>query len=87
MLSPDFIRKSVPIEKNNCISGAGINELVEKKEQHVSAALIEKKLQLLTEKSYQLIQKNRMKDIDKLQLQEKLESAIKEKGFNLYAFC
>jgi LAO/AO transport system kinase len=86
MLSPDFNRKSVPIVKTIASAGAGINELVEKIEQNVSAALIENKLQFLTEKSYQLIQKNRMEDIDKMQLQEKLESAIKEKGFNLYAF-
>jgi LAO/AO transport system kinase len=87
MLSPDFHRQATPIVKTIATGRLGIEELAEKIAQHRATILqSEKKLQLLTEKGYQLIQKNRMKDIDKWQLRKKLESATKEKGFNLYAF-
>ncbi|MEP6749316.1 MAG: methylmalonyl Co-A mutase-associated GTPase MeaB, partial [Bacteroidota bacterium] len=63
MLSPDFHRQSVPIVKTIASTGEGIDELAEKIAQHGLTVLQnEKKLQLLTEKSYQLIQKERMKD-------------------------
>jgi LAO/AO transport system kinase len=44
----------------------------------------EKKAWLLTEKAYYLIQKDRMKDIDKLVLKSQIESQLR--NFNLYTF-
>lgn len=46
----------------------------------------EKRLQLLTEKSWQLIQAQKMKNIDRGRIKEQLAEALKNKEFNLYAF-
>jgi len=87
MLTPDFHRQAAPIIKSIAPARLGIQELLEKIIQHESmSAGNGKKEQLLTEKGYQLIQRIRMKDIDRQQLQQQLEKAATEKGFNLYAF-
>lgn len=49
-------------------------------------AIPEKRLQLLTEKSWQLIQTQKMKNIDRNRIKEQLAEALKNKEFNLYAF-
>ncbi len=87
MITPDFHRQATPIIKSIAPARVGIQELLEKIMQHKSlTAGNEKKAQLLVEKAYQLIHKIRMKDIDRQALQQKLGTASKEKGFNLYAF-
>ena len=48
--------------------------------------LPEKRLYLLTDKCWQLIQAKRMKDLDKNRLKTALEAALKKDDFNLYAF-
>jgi len=48
--------------------------------------LPEKRLHLMTEKSWQLIQAHRMKNIDHKKLKTELAAAIKDHSFNLYAF-
>ncbi len=48
--------------------------------------LPEKRLHLLTQKSWQLIQAHRMKDIDHNRLKSELAIAVKNKDFNLYSF-
>jgi LAO/AO transport system kinase len=49
-------------------------------------AMPEKRLQLLTEKSWQLIQAQRMKGINRNRIKEQLAAALKNEDFNLYAF-
>ncbi len=53
------------------------------KDQH---AVPEKRLHLLTEKSWQLMQAQRMKDINHNELRNELSTAIKNEDFNLYQF-
>ena len=48
--------------------------------------LPEKRLHLITEKCWQLIQAQRMKDINHNKLKHELALAIKKEDFNLYAF-
>ena len=87
MLTPDFHRQAAPIIKCIAPSRLGVQELLEKILQHESMSTQNgKKQELLVEKSYQLIQKRRMKDINRQQLQQELVKASGEDGFNLYAF-
>jgi len=87
MLSPDFHRQAAPIVKTIAPARVGIEELMEKIAHHGSVAGNEiKKMQLLTEKAYQLIQKKRMMDIDKKFLRNELEQAMSKKDFNIYAW-
>lgn len=45
-----------------------------------------KKLYLLAEKCWQLIQAGRMSDLNKAELRKNIEAALAQPGFNLYAF-
>ena len=64
-------------------TGEGIDQLYDviqkQAEQHPSPAA------LVTERAYQLIQKERMKDINKTELKARIDSAIKSGEFNLFA--
>jgi LAO/AO transport system kinase len=86
ILTPsNHIKNKVPVLKTIASQKQGITELKDEILQHTSNGNIEKKYWLLTEKVFQLIQKGRMKDIDKMQLKEK----IMRDGltnFNLYKF-
>jgi LAO/AO transport system kinase len=86
ILTPiNHIKNKVPVLKTIASQKQGITELKDEILQHTSNGNIEKKYWLLTEKVFQLIQKDRMKDIDKMQLKEK----IMRDGltnFNLYKF-
>lgn len=77
-----------PVVKTIATSGTGLEELVSAVEiileQHNRNK--EKKLQLLTEKSWQLIQAQRMKDINKNLLKEQLSKIYTGNDFNLYSF-
>lgn len=64
--------------------GEGVAELLEKIEGHNNVAHNIKRSYLLTEKAYRLIQNHRMHDVNKLQLQQRIESEMKKKDFNLY---
>lgn len=74
--------------KTVAIKEEGITELVES----IDSFLLhqndhsDKKLHLLTEKSWQLIQAKRMSDIDKQMLAEDIKIALKNEQFNLYEF-
>jgi LAO/AO transport system kinase len=46
----------------------------------------ERHAQLLTEKTYQLIQHRRMKDIDRRALQQQIQQQLTNGDFNLYRF-
>lgn len=64
----------------------GIAEIINKIDEHNKFAEHSKKVFLLTEKAYKLIQQKRMKDVDRKKLQKKIEGEIKDKNFNLYQF-
>ncbi|WP_158796538.1 methylmalonyl Co-A mutase-associated GTPase MeaB [Pedobacter sp. L105] len=76
---------SVPVFKTTADKQEGITELMHwlslsGKQKN------EKKLFLYAEKAFRLIQNNRMKDISKKDLQQKLAEAYEQNDFNLYRF-
>lgn len=78
----------IPVVKTTATAGTGVAELADEitkylNEQHT---VPEKRLHLLTEKSWQLMQANRMKDINHNELRNELATAIKNEDFNLYQF-
>jgi LAO/AO transport system kinase len=76
----------IPVLKVIATQNEGIQELVKKIDEHAYVTPNDKKLFLLTEKAYKLIQNNRMKDLDKKKLQKEMENEIKKKDFNLYKY-
>ncbi len=80
--------KEVPVIKTIATNGTSIDELAKAVENYFEEhnTLPEKRLHLLAEKSWQIIQGQRMKDIDKNKLVHMLEKALKQPGFNIYAF-
>lgn len=80
--------KEVPVLKTVATNGTGINELADAIEGFLNDqnSLPEKRLHLLTEKCWQLIQAHRMRDIDHRQLQARLKTALSDPHFNLYSF-
>ena len=87
MLAPAFNSKQIPIPviKTAAVQKKGISELYEAIQTHIEHHKInDKKLWLLTEKAYYLIQQKRMAAINKTVLKDKIEMA--GDGFNLYKF-
>jgi LAO/AO transport system kinase len=78
----------VPVVKTVALNRKGIKELItcikEHQQQHL---LSDKKFWLLAERAYQLIQKKRMKDVDKAELKSLIEKAHGDNDFNLYSFA
>jgi LAO/AO transport system kinase len=77
-----------PVVKTVATDAIGIAELAQRIEQFLvqQNAMPEKRLHLLTEKCWQLIEAHRMKDIDHHKLQADLKQALRSPQFNLYAF-
>jgi LAO/AO transport system kinase len=76
------------IIQTTAINGKGIDDLMLAIEKHgTSAGVNRKKIFLLAEKAFRLIQKKRMHDIDKTQLSQTIEKAILASDFNLYKFA
>jgi LAO/AO transport system kinase len=89
MLAPAFSRqhKEIPIIKTIAHEKKGISELLKAiKEQETKEQFNEKKLWLLTERAYQLIQNKRMKEVNKMSLKERIKEENKRSAFNLYQF-
>lgn len=87
MLAPAFNSKQIPIPviKTAAIQKKGINVLYEAiQAQLVQHTINDKKLWLLTEKAYYLIQQKRMAEINKTALKNKIER--EGDHFNLYRF-
>jgi len=86
----DF-RKStwtVPVIKMSAVRKEGVGTLLASIEAHrTSDAAGQKRLMLLTEKAYRIIQKSKMKDIHKSDLSEALKKALSMPDFNLYLFA
>jgi LAO/AO transport system kinase len=77
-----------PVIKVSATRGSGIEELIRQMEKHQhSGATGEKKNLLVTEKVYRLIRKNRMKDINKAELQHSIKEALLDSEFNIYKFA
>jgi len=75
-----------PVIKTVAIKGEGVEEIIRYVEKHQKSSNIDKRHLLLAEKAYQLIQHNRMKDIDKRKLQNEIKDAMVKGDFNLYSF-
>lgn len=88
MLAPVFSNhREIPIIKTTATTQSGIDTLYESIISHLkSDQRNDKRMYLLTEKAWQLLQHKRMKDIDKKALFEKIKQASTDKNFNLYRF-
>lgn len=89
MLAPAFSGTSrvLPVVQTVAHEMKGVDELYTWISQKTEEALPnERKGWLLAEKAYQLLQKKRMKDIDRQKLKEAIEAGIKAGRFNLYQF-
>lgn len=89
MLAPSFTNHlyEIAIVKTIASEQKGVDELLEKIMLHQQQSLSnERKLFLLAEKAYHLIQNKRMRDVNKKTLKEEIEKQVKEPSFNLYRF-
>ena len=88
MLAPTFTshKAEVPIIKTVASEGSGIMELWQTLEkQELIETINEKKLWLLTDKVYLLLQQERMKNLKKVVIRQEIESRMsKGQNFNLY---
>lgn len=75
----------IPVVKATATKGIGVTEIIEKIEQHQTTAANTKKIYMLTEKAYRLIQRQRMKDIDKTALLKEVNNSMNKHDFNVYA--
>jgi LAO/AO transport system kinase len=89
MLAPAFSRHklTVPIIKTIASQRQGIRELLAALQEilrhHQST---DQKAWLLAERAYHLIERNRMKDVNKQRLKEAIEHLQQKNAFNLYKF-
>ena len=81
-------KKEIAVIKTVAINNEGIPALASAIDNflYIHEQRSEKKIQLLTEKAWQLIQAKRMKGLNKQGLAAALKSAINNTGFNLYSF-
>jgi LAO/AO transport system kinase len=89
MLAPAFHshKNEIAVVKTVAHEGEGIDELVAAIEKSLANHDGEKKSWLLAERTWQLIQKHRMKDMNKLSLKTAIEKTIAAKGsFNPYQY-
>lgn len=90
MLAPAFKLKEneIPVVKTIASEKKGIKELVEKIKWHKNLSeTTNKRMNILAEKAYRLIQQKRMNNIDKDELAEEIKNAFKKEDFNLYRFA
>lgn len=79
--------KDTPVLNTVASERKGLDELalaIEKNLTQITTS--ERKYWLLTERAYQLIRNNRMKDISKMALKKNIEDAMNRNDFNLYSF-
>ncbi|HVF96971.1 MAG TPA: methylmalonyl Co-A mutase-associated GTPase MeaB [Flavisolibacter sp.] len=89
MLAPAFAHRShqIPVLKTAATTGEGLAELYKHIKQLLPIiAASERKGWLLTEKVYGLLQKQRMKDVDKQKLKEQIGQHMLGNAFNAYTF-
>jgi LAO/AO transport system kinase len=76
----------VPVFKTVAINNTGIAAILEHVYTH-DTTKSSKKLHLLTEKVYRLIQYNRMRDVEKNKLREIIAGVYLKNDFNIYRFA
>lgn len=78
----------IPVVKTVATTGQGLEELAKAVEAFFAShtGMSDMQLQLLAEKSWQIIQAQRMRDINKRSIKDKLIKALAEKDFNIYKF-
>lgn len=89
MLAPSFSKhyQEVPVIKTVASEDNGIKELYQIMLKLLQKAhLTDKTFWLLAEKAYYLIEKRRMKDIDKAVLKQEIEKLYPKGNFNLYKY-
>jgi len=89
MLGPAFSSRNeeIPVVKTVASHQEGLTALKEKIDIVLERTLTpEKRLYLLAERAYYLIQKKRMKDIRKDGLRRKIAEVYNNGQFNLYSF-
>jgi LAO/AO transport system kinase len=89
MLAPVFSRskKEIPILKTIAAQKEGVRELYKIIAAWDFGAVSSKRIELLAEKAWYIIQNKKMKDINKTALEEKLAAAAIKPGFNVYKFA
>jgi LAO/AO transport system kinase len=85
MLAPAFSRhqKEIPVIKTVASQGKGLDELAKALNEDRSRSR-ENQVWLLTERLYQLVQKDRMKKIDKAAMRAEVARQLEGNQFNLY---
>lgn len=89
MTGPSYVESGheIPVLKTVASSYQGMDELwTEIETQLQQKALPDRQLQLLAERAWHLIQKKRMKDVNRDSLREMIRTAISQGSFNLYSF-
>ena len=89
MLAPAFRShyREVPVLKTVATQKEGIKELLDILLHQLKIShLNDKRFWLMAEKAFQLIQRKRMKGIDKVELKKGIEIAYPKGNFNLYRF-
>jgi LAO/AO transport system kinase len=89
MLAPAFHKKDIPVPvvKTNALQKEGIEELYKDIQRTLSQhTQSDKRILLLTEKAYHLIQQKRMKNVNKTDLKKTIELLNSKGDFNLYTF-
>lgn len=76
----------IPVLKTVSTMGKGVNELFEKIVSHHKTLKKGSQLQLLLQKAVHLILAQKMRSINKKELEEKLKQQSQQPGFNLYNF-
>jgi LAO/AO transport system kinase len=88
MLAPSFnADKKIPVLKTIASTKEGIDALCSAiKESEISITNSDRKHWLMADRVYQLIQRNKMKGIDKAVIKKDLAAAIQSSDFNLFRF-
>jgi len=76
----------IPVFKTDAVHDIGIAEIAGHLQQ-ANLAVNSKRLFLLTEKVYRLVQHKRMQGIEKTKLQQLIAEASQKKDFNIYRFA
>ncbi len=76
----------IPVIKAVATKGEGVDELITAIDKHHGMAVNTRRSYLLAEKAYRIIQSKKMQGVSKKVLKEKLEVALLQEDFNLYAF-
>lgn len=78
----------IPVLKTVATHDEGIDELIEQLQRHNTTVFSnERKIMLLAEKAWRIIQKERMRAVNKKKLVAALHQSVNKEGFNVYQFA